>query len=136
MGRERQGLRSAARTGRLSLTLSSAPSWCEVVHSVDAGSESLNLWCRHGDWAKRRSVLRDCFRALRPDLVMLQETVVDGNGDQVREAFGNDYHVNHQGRRTADGVGCSLVSRWQPTGVDEQSADDLPADDSIEPFTE
>jgi hypothetical protein len=27
---------------------------------------------------------------------MLQETVVDGNGDQVREVFGNDYHVIHR----------------------------------------
>jgi endonuclease/exonuclease/phosphatase family metal-dependent hydrolase len=80
---------------------------------------TLNIWCRHGDWPARRAVLRDGFRDLRPDLIALQETVVDGGDDQVAELFGDDFHVVHQGRRTSDGVGCSIVSRWPLTRVDE-----------------
>lgn len=80
---------------------------------------TLNIWCRHGDWPARREVLREGFRELRPDLVALQETVVDDAGDQVREIFGDEYAVLHQGRRTAGGVGCSMVSRWPPVRVEE-----------------
>jgi endonuclease/exonuclease/phosphatase family metal-dependent hydrolase len=80
---------------------------------------TLNIWCRHGAWTSRRDLLRKCFRTLQPDLVLLQETVVDGNGDQVREIFDDDYHVLHQGRRSPEGVGCSIVSRWAPDRVEE-----------------
>jgi endonuclease/exonuclease/phosphatase family metal-dependent hydrolase len=80
---------------------------------------TLNVWGRHGDWTTRRRALRECFRSLQPDLVALQETVVDGTGDQVREIFGDDYHVLHQGRRTPVGLGCSIVSRWAPDRVEE-----------------
>jgi endonuclease/exonuclease/phosphatase family metal-dependent hydrolase len=80
---------------------------------------TVNIWCRHGDWSARREVLREEFRALRPDLVALQETVVDDAGDQVREIFGDEYDVLHQGRRTAEGVGCSVVSRWPVLRVEE-----------------
>ncbi|GAA1578297.1 hypothetical protein GCM10009789_34720 [Kribbella sancticallisti] len=44
---------------------------------------TLNIWCRHGDWPARREVLREGFRNLRPDLVALQETVVEDSYDQV-----------------------------------------------------
>ena len=80
---------------------------------------TLNIWCRHGDWPARRDVLREGFKELRPDLVALQETVVDDAGDQVREIFGDEYAVLHQGRRTPEGVGCSLVSRWPAVRVEE-----------------
>ncbi|WP_433017192.1 endonuclease/exonuclease/phosphatase family protein [Kribbella sp. CA-294648] len=80
---------------------------------------TLNIWCRHGDWPARREILREGFRALRPDLVALQETVVGDGDDQVAELFGDEYHVIHQGRRTPEGVGCSIVSRWEPVRMDE-----------------
>jgi endonuclease/exonuclease/phosphatase family metal-dependent hydrolase len=80
---------------------------------------TLNIWCRHGDWPARRDVLRKCLEELQPDLVALQETVVDGDVDTVREIFGDDFHVLHQGRRTPEGVGCSIVSRWAPVRVEE-----------------
>ncbi|MEU4605761.1 endonuclease/exonuclease/phosphatase family protein [Kribbella sp. NPDC023972] len=80
---------------------------------------TLNIWCRHGDWAARRDVLRDGFRLLKPDLIALQETVVTDDSDQTAELFGDDYHVLHQGRRTPEGVGCSIVSRWPAVAVEE-----------------
>jgi endonuclease/exonuclease/phosphatase family metal-dependent hydrolase len=80
---------------------------------------TVNVWCRHGDWEARREVLREGFRTLRPDLVALQETVVTAESDQTRELFSDEYHVLHQGRRTPDGVGCSIVSRWPPVRVEE-----------------
>ncbi len=80
---------------------------------------TVNIWCRHGDWPARREVLREGFRTLQPDLVALQETVVTEDSDQTRELFGNEYYVLHQGRRTPEGVGCSIVSRWPPITVEE-----------------
>jgi len=44
---------------------------------------SLNLWGRNGAWADRRSVLIDGFRALRPDLVALQEVIKNDEYDQM-----------------------------------------------------
>jgi endonuclease/exonuclease/phosphatase family metal-dependent hydrolase len=78
---------------------------------------TVNIWCRHGDWAARREVLRDGFAALGADLIALQETVVDAE-DQVAEVVGAGYHLIHEGRRTAEGIGCSIVSRWEPRRVD------------------
>ncbi|TCC64066.1 endonuclease/exonuclease/phosphatase family protein [Kribbella pittospori] len=91
---------------------------------------TLNIWCRHGDWPARRDVLREGFRSLRPDFVALQETVVDDAGDQVREIFGDEYDVLHQGCRTSEGVGCSVVSRW-PAVRDEEV--DLCVTDRVNP---
>lgn len=78
---------------------------------------TLNIWARHGDWPARRAVLRDGFARLAPDLVALQETVLTDGEDQVAELFGPEYTVVHHGRRTAEGVGCSIVSRWAPLDV-------------------
>ncbi|TCC45752.1 hypothetical protein E0H75_28940 [Kribbella capetownensis] len=69
---------------------------------------TVNIWCRHGDWTARREVLRGGFRTLQPDLVALQETVVTDESNQTLELFGDEYHVLHQGRRTPDGVDCSI----------------------------
>jgi endonuclease/exonuclease/phosphatase family metal-dependent hydrolase len=80
---------------------------------------TLNVWGRHGDWPRRRTVLREGFAALRADLVALQETVVTDEYDQVVDLFGGDVHVVHQGRRSADGTGCSIVSRVPPLDVRE-----------------
>ena len=57
---------------------------------------TLNIWGRHGDWARRRDVLRSGFQALQPDLVALQETVVADDYDQVVDLLGSDLHVVHQ----------------------------------------
>jgi endonuclease/exonuclease/phosphatase family metal-dependent hydrolase len=91
---------------------------------------TVNIWCRHGDWPARRDVLRDGFTDLQADLVALQETVVADGSDQVAELFGPDYHVLHQGQRTPEGVGCSLVSRWPVARVDEI---DLCVTDRVDP---
>jgi hypothetical protein len=80
---------------------------------------TLNIWGRHGDWAKRRVVLRRGFEALQPDLLALQETVVTSEYDQVVDLLGTDLHVIHQGQRAEDGTGCSIVSRWAPNRVTE-----------------
>lgn len=80
---------------------------------------TLNIWCRHGDWPARREVLRAEFERLQPDVIALQETVVNDEYDQVRELLGDDYHVIHQGRRAREGVGCSIAARWEPQNVQE-----------------
>ena len=91
---------------------------------------TLNIWGRHGDWPRRRELLRAGFEELQPDLVALQETIVSGDDDQVADAFGTDLHVVHQGRRGADGVGCSIVSRWPFADVNEV---DLCVTDRVDP---
>ena len=78
-----------------------------------------NLWGRRGDWEARHRVLRYGLAELRPDLVALPESVVNGEYDQVRDVLGDDFHVAHQQQREpGDGVdvepgqGHSLASRW------------------------
>jgi endonuclease/exonuclease/phosphatase family metal-dependent hydrolase len=80
---------------------------------------TLNVWGRHGNWPGRRAALRTGFEKLRPDLLALQETVVLGDDDQVAELFGEEFHVLHQGRRSDDGTGCSILSRVPPVDVTE-----------------
>lgn len=80
---------------------------------------TLNVWGRHGDWPHRREVLTAGLRALAPDLVALQETIVTANDDQVRELFPDDVHVAHSEQRDAAGMGVSIVSRWPIHAVDE-----------------
>jgi endonuclease/exonuclease/phosphatase family metal-dependent hydrolase len=80
---------------------------------------TLNLWGRRGAWDERRRVLAECFRALDPDLVAFQETVVADDYDQVTDILGPRYHLAHQTDREAgrggdveDGQGISIASRW------------------------
>jgi endonuclease/exonuclease/phosphatase family metal-dependent hydrolase len=80
---------------------------------------TLNMWGRHGDWPRRREVLREGFAGLRADLVALQETIVTDGYDQVLDVFGDEVHIVHQGQRSADGLGCSVVSRFPPLNVRE-----------------
>ena len=80
---------------------------------------TLNVWGRHGDWPRRREVLRGGFEALQPDFVALQETVVAGEYDQVVDLFDHEVHVLHQSQRTSDGTGRSIVSRSTPVEVVE-----------------
>jgi endonuclease/exonuclease/phosphatase family metal-dependent hydrolase len=71
-----------------------------------------NIWAHGGDWPARREALRAGFARLSPDLVALQETVVRGDQDQVRDLFGDEYHVVHSRIRGTDGIGISIASRW------------------------
>jgi endonuclease/exonuclease/phosphatase family metal-dependent hydrolase len=80
---------------------------------------TLNLWAREGDWSRRRDLLAAGFRALEPDLVALQETVVTARGDQAREILADEFAVVHSRRRDADGMGVSIASRWPLADVEE-----------------
>jgi endonuclease/exonuclease/phosphatase family metal-dependent hydrolase len=73
---------------------------------------TLNLWGRRGEWAERRQVLIDGFRALRPDLVAFQEAIKNDEYDQVVDLLGPGFHVAHQTSREPDGQGVSIASRW------------------------
>jgi endonuclease/exonuclease/phosphatase family metal-dependent hydrolase len=79
---------------------------------------TLNLWGRRGDWDARRAVIARGLRDLRPDLVALQEAVVDGDYDQAADLMGPEFHYAHQAEREPgqDGVergqGTSIASRW------------------------
>ncbi len=80
---------------------------------------TINLWCRHGDWAQRRAILIDGFAELRLDLIVLQEAVVTDDYDQVLDVLGPDYHLFHQEGRAKDGSGASIASRWPFARVHE-----------------
>lgn len=78
-----------------------------------------NIWGTHGDWPGRRRVLSDGIRALDPDLITFQETVVSGDDDQVSETLADGYHVAHSRERGEDGVGIAIASRWPIQNVTE-----------------
>jgi exonuclease III len=59
---------------------------------------SLNLFGHHGDWPARRELLAAGLRRLRPDVVALQEAVVDDTYDQAAELLGAGFHLAHQTR--------------------------------------
>src|SRR5689334_19587770 len=69
----------------------------------------------HADWARRRPVIRAGIAGWRPDLIALQEVVRGDGDDQVADLLGEDYHVVHHSRRSANGVGAALAARW-PVG--------------------
>ncbi|MEH0982581.1 endonuclease/exonuclease/phosphatase family protein [Micromonospora sp. CPCC 205556] len=72
----------------------------------------LNLFNHLAEWERRREVLRAGLRALDPDLLALEETVVTADHDQVADLLSPDYVIRHQQPRQADGVGISIASRW------------------------
>jgi endonuclease/exonuclease/phosphatase family metal-dependent hydrolase len=80
---------------------------------------TLNLWARQGDWPARREVLVSGLRALAPDLVALQETIVTEDSDQARDILGDGFHVVHSRRRDPEGLGISIASRWPFAAVEE-----------------
>ena len=59
---------------------------------------SLNLFGHNADWPARLPALQEGLRRLRPDVLALQEAVVDGTGDQAAELLGREYHLAHQTR--------------------------------------
>jgi endonuclease/exonuclease/phosphatase family metal-dependent hydrolase len=75
---------------------------------------TLNLWGRHGDWERRRAVLRDGLRGLRPDLVAFQEAIVDDGYDQATDLLGDEFVVAHQtvGLLGDGNHAVSVASRW------------------------
>ncbi len=77
---------------------------------------TLNLLApRHADWPRRRRVLIEGLRELRPDLVALQE-IAFGDGDQVADLLGPGFQVAWHPGSSEDGVGAALASRW-PLGA-------------------
>ena len=76
---------------------------------------SLNLFGHNADWPARRQVLAAGLRALRPDVLALQEAVVDVAGDQAAELLGPEYHLAHQ-RRGCWGTAVTAGPRWPAAG--------------------
>jgi endonuclease/exonuclease/phosphatase family metal-dependent hydrolase len=74
----------------------------------------------HGQWERRRVVLRAGLAALRPDVVALQETVWGAGYDQALDLLGPGYHVVRHSQRSADGVGAAFASRWPVHAVHER----------------
>jgi endonuclease/exonuclease/phosphatase family metal-dependent hydrolase len=76
---------------------------------------SLNLFGHNADWPARLPALQEGLRRLRPDVLALQEAVVDDTADQAAELLGPEYHLAHQTRGVVgDGRhrGASVASRW------------------------
>ena len=83
---------------------------------------TVNLFARHGNWARRREALRASLRALDADVLALQEAVVDDSADTARDLLGDGYHLAHQTRGlVGDGAhrGASVASRWPIRAVHE-----------------
>jgi endonuclease/exonuclease/phosphatase family metal-dependent hydrolase len=59
------------------------------------------------------------LRALRPDVVALQDTIKSDEYDQPLDLLGADYNLVHQSRRAANGSAVSIASRW-PVGAVRQ----------------
>jgi endonuclease/exonuclease/phosphatase family metal-dependent hydrolase len=91
---------------------------------------TLNVWNRHGDWPRREAVLAAGLRALRPDVVFLQEVVVRDGVDDVRALLGPGYEVCHQTGREVDGSGCSVAVRWPVVAAGEEH---LRVSDRVDP---
>src|SRR3954454_6720260 len=89
---------------------------------------TLNVWAHYGDWAQRRELLVQGFRALAPDLVALQETVGE---DQAREILGDGFEIVHSRRRDGDGMGISIASRRPIAHVEELELEGSPRDDGF-----
>jgi endonuclease/exonuclease/phosphatase family metal-dependent hydrolase len=83
---------------------------------------TVNLFARHGDWERRRPVLRQRLRELDADVLALQEAVVDDDGDTARDLLGDGYEIVHQQQGlVGDGShhGASVASRWPVLAVHE-----------------
>jgi endonuclease/exonuclease/phosphatase family metal-dependent hydrolase len=72
----------------------------------------LNVWATGGDWQPRRRALQEGLDQLQPDLLALEEVVLANDFDQARDLLGADYELFHARRRSADGIGVTIASRW------------------------
>jgi hypothetical protein len=78
---------------------------------------TLNLLSpQHVNWERRRPVLIDGLRKLRPDLVAFQETVWGNGCDKLADLLGPDFRVARHSGRSTDGVGAALPAAggWAP----------------------
>ena len=82
-----------------------------------------NILARQAGWPERRLLLIDGLRALAPDLVAFQESVVADGYDQVVDLLGPGVHVAHHAARDADGMGISIASRWPFESVHQLDLD-------------
>jgi endonuclease/exonuclease/phosphatase family metal-dependent hydrolase len=73
---------------------------------------TINLWQRYGDWLARRELLADTFRTIKPDVVGFAESISTDDYDQVADVLGTDFSVLHSKKRTPEGMGISIASRW------------------------
>ncbi|WP_163505905.1 endonuclease/exonuclease/phosphatase family protein [Fodinicola acaciae] len=80
---------------------------------------TLNLWGMCGDWPRRRAVLTEGLRRLRPDLVAFQEVILAEAYDQAADLLGSDFHLVQQKARNPNGTGIAVASRWPVRGSDE-----------------
>jgi endonuclease/exonuclease/phosphatase family metal-dependent hydrolase len=73
---------------------------------------TLNTWGVRGDWPARRAMLSAGFARLGADFLLLQETTLRPEVDQVCEVLGDRYHLAHSRSRDPDGQGTTIASRW------------------------
>jgi endonuclease/exonuclease/phosphatase family metal-dependent hydrolase len=71
-----------------------------------------NIFGRHAGWEQRREVLKTGITALEPDVLLLQETIVEDGYDQLTEFLDPAWKVAHSEARGDDGIGISIASRW------------------------
>jgi endonuclease/exonuclease/phosphatase family metal-dependent hydrolase len=64
------------------------------------------------NWERRLQAARTGLRALRPDILALQETKPGRAQDQLTDLLGPEYHMVENPVRSGDMVGAALVSRW------------------------
>jgi len=70
------------------------------------------MWGLHGDWASRRPGMVAGFAELAPDLLTLQEAVVEADYDQPADVLDEGYQLVHQKSREPDGSGVTSATRW------------------------
>jgi endonuclease/exonuclease/phosphatase family metal-dependent hydrolase len=78
-----------------------------------------NVWARHGDWPRRRALLRDGLRSANPDLAVFVEAVKTEDYDLVEDLLGPGYEIVYESRLDRQGVGLALASRWPIPRVHE-----------------
>lgn len=71
------------------------------------------------NWERRRPVARSGLRAIRPDIVALQETTPGQTRDQATDLLGPGYHVAENPSRSEGAVGAAIASRWPLAAVHE-----------------
>jgi endonuclease/exonuclease/phosphatase family metal-dependent hydrolase len=53
---------------------------------MDFSLASFNIWATFADWSKRRQALKEAFKEIdKPDILCLQEVIVDNNTNQAQE---------------------------------------------------
>lgn len=80
---------------------------------------TLNLWGVREPWSRRRDLLTSELRAIDADIVMLQESIVRSDYDQVAELLGSGFEIVHGTAREGDGQGVSMACRWPVSDVAE-----------------